>query len=62
MEQENGDWTRLHGMAIVQHALGDAEASDAALQTFIECCAGEGEAYNLAEIYAFRGEIDKAFE
>jgi TolB-like protein/cytochrome c-type biogenesis protein CcmH/NrfG len=61
MEQENGDWVRLHGMAIIQHALGDDEASDAALQAVIECCTANA-GYQVALLYAFRGEIDKAFE
>ena len=52
---------RVFGMAIVQHALGDTAASDAALNTLIECCAAAG-AYQVAQVYAFRGEIDPAFE
>ena len=60
IEQETSDWRRLHGMAIVQHALGNAVASEAALQAFIECCAA-GADYQVAQIYAFRDEIDHAF-
>lgn len=60
MEQETEAFFRLQGMAIIQHALGKAGASDAALQELIECCA-EGAAYQVAEVYAFRGEIDHAF-
>ncbi len=61
MEQETNDGFRLYGMAIVQHALGDARASDAALQELIEKWAAEA-AYQVAEVYAFRGEIDLAYE
>jgi len=61
MEQEAYVYYRLTGMAIVQHALGDAGASDAALQELIEKWATAG-AYQIAEIYAFRGEIDHAFD
>jgi adenylate cyclase len=61
MEQETADYFRLLGTAIVQHALGDAVASDAALQELIECCAA-GTAYQIADAYAFRGEIDYAFD
>ena len=61
MEQETSDWVRLFGMALVQHALGDAEASDAALQELIEWGAGVA-AYQIAVVYAFRGEIDLAFD
>jgi len=60
-EQETIDGYRLTGIAIVQHALGDAEASGAALQGLIECCAA-GAAYQVAEVYAFRGEVDHSFD
>ena len=61
MEQVTSDFSRLWGMALVQHALGDAGASDAALRAFIENWAAGG-AYQVAEVYAFRGEIDHAFD
>jgi len=61
MEQESMDIFRLQGTAIVQHALGDAGASDAALKELIECCAAGG-AYQIAQVYADRGEIDLAFD
>jgi len=61
MELEPDDRRRLHGTAIVQHVLGDAKASDAALQALIECCAA-GMAAQVAEVYASRGEIDNAFD
>jgi len=61
IEQETIDWRRLHGMAIVQHALGNAVASEAALQEWIERFAAEG-AYQVAMVYAFRGESHNAFE
>jgi tetratricopeptide (TPR) repeat protein len=60
MEKEPIDGFRLQGIAIVQHAMGDALASDAALQELIECCTGGG-AFQIAEVYAYRGEIDTAF-
>jgi TolB-like protein len=65
MEQESFDESldifRLQGTAIVQHALGDAEASDTALRAFIECCAEWGGAL-VAQAYAFRNENDSAFD
>ncbi len=61
MEQEVEKGFRLTGTAIIQHALGDAGASDAALQNLIECCSA-GAAYQLAETCAYRGDIDAAFE
>jgi len=61
IEQEPDNLFRLLGMAIVQQALGDAGASDAALQEMIKCCAA-GAAYQVAAVYAFCGEIDHAFD
>lgn len=61
MEQEPDDPYRLIGIAIAQHALGGAGASDAALNELIEKWAAEA-AYQIAEAYAFRGEIDNAFD
>ncbi len=60
IEQVASDW-RLFGTAIAQHALGDAEASDAALKKLIEIWAAPG-AVQIAHVYAFRGEIDQAFD
>jgi adenylate cyclase len=65
IERETIDAFRLQGTAIVQHELGNAGASDAALKELIECCGG-GEPprgdYQIAVVYAYRGEIDHAFE
>jgi TolB-like protein/Flp pilus assembly protein TadD len=61
LEQETYIGWNLPGVAIVQHALGDAGASDAALQELIEKYAAPA-AYQVAEIYAFRGEVDYAFD
>jgi len=61
MEQELFSAYRLTGLAIVQHALGNHEASDAALHRLMEespILAG----YQIAEIFAFRGDINSAFE
>jgi Tfp pilus assembly protein PilF len=61
MEAEKSDFFRVHGTALVQHALGDTEATNAALKKLTDCCAKAG-AFQIAEIYAIRGEIDLAFE
>ncbi len=61
IEQETSDVYRLIGTAVVQHALGDAGASDAALQELIEKWGALG-AYQVALAYAFRGEIDHAYD
>jgi hypothetical protein len=61
MQQETSDVLRLFGMAIVQHALGNIGASDAALQELIEKYA-TGWAVQIAHVYAFRNEINSAFD
>ena len=61
IEQETYEVFRMTGTAIVQHALGDAVASDTALKELIDNYAA-GAAYQVAEVYAFRGEIDLAFD
>ena len=52
---------RLWALAIVQHALGHAPDSDAALREMIEKHA-ETAAYQVAEVCGARGEADAAFE
>lgn len=52
---------RLHGTAVIQHALGNAEASDEALRDLMDCCASEA-AIQVAAVYAYRGENDHAFD
>jgi TolB-like protein/Tfp pilus assembly protein PilF len=61
MEQETGEYYRLTGTAIVQYALHNTEASDAALKELIENRGAEG-SYQIALAYAYRGEIDASFE
>ena len=48
------------GLACVYHALGRKAESDAALARAIKGFAGTW-AYGIAEVYAYRGEIDQAF-
>jgi tetratricopeptide (TPR) repeat protein len=61
MENETGDWEKLSGEALAYFALGRREESDGALKKLI---AGHQNdcAYQIAEVYAYRGETDKAFE
>jgi TolB-like protein/thioredoxin-like negative regulator of GroEL len=61
IKQEHDDGWRLAGLAVVQHALGDAGASDAALEELIERFSADM-AYQVADAHAFRGEIDTAFD
>jgi len=52
---------RLTGLAIAHHSLGDRAASDRHLQLLITRY-GHILPYQAAEVYAWRGERDKAFE
>jgi TolB-like protein/Tfp pilus assembly protein PilF len=61
MEQETDEIWRLAGLPLAFHALGRRGESDAALATFKSKHAGET-AYQIAEVHAFRGEADLAFE
>ncbi len=47
--------------AMIHHALGHPTESDAALQALIDGF-GWTAAYQIAEAYAYRGEVDKAYE
>jgi TolB-like protein/Tfp pilus assembly protein PilF len=60
-EQETDpDW-RAYAIALAQQARGDRAAADAALDALI---AGHGNdmSFQIAAVYAFRGDADKAFE
>jgi hypothetical protein len=51
----------LTGLALAHHALGQRADSDAALAELMKLDP-VGIAYQLAEVHAYRGEIDSAFE
>jgi adenylate cyclase len=59
-KEVNEVWQKI-GVAVVQHASGNAAESDAALAEVIEKYGHEA-AYQVAEMCAFRGETDRAFE
>jgi tetratricopeptide (TPR) repeat protein len=61
MQQEPDEMARLQGEALAYHALGRQRDSDAALRELISRYAG-GAAYQVAQVYAYRGEIDKALD
>jgi tetratricopeptide (TPR) repeat protein len=61
MERENGAWQRRFGLALAYYAMGKKEEADAALSELI-AKDHEGGAFQIAHVYAFRGEADKAFE
>ena len=49
------------GAALTYHALGRRQESDAALARMISLHANDG-AYQIAQVYGYRGEVDQAFE
>ncbi|HTK69127.1 MAG TPA: protein kinase [Candidatus Eisenbacteria bacterium] len=59
--RETDELFRLHASAIVHNKLGRRAESDVALQELIDQFA-EGGAYQVAEVYAARGETNAAFE
>jgi len=61
MEREPSASWRLTGEALVNHDLGRRHDSDAALSQLIKDHQ-QYMAYQVAEIYAYRGEPDRAFE
>ena len=61
IEQETSPIWRMYGLALAYHALGRKKDADAALAEFIAKYQADA-AYQVAEIYAFRGEADRAFE
>ncbi|HEX4802309.1 MAG TPA: hypothetical protein VFV14_02295, partial [Myxococcaceae bacterium] len=56
-----GTEEQLTGLTIAQHALGQAKESQQTLEKLI-ATSGDVYAYQVAEIYAMRGETDRAFE
>jgi TolB-like protein/Tfp pilus assembly protein PilF len=61
IEQEKVEVLRLIGLSMVYHALGRKTESDAALGNLIAKFEKDW-SYNIAFVYAFRGEADKAFD
>jgi len=61
IEQETSGFFRMIGLPLAYHALGRKADSDAALADLTAKEAADS-AYNIAYVYAFRGEADKAFE
>ncbi len=61
MQQETNDWLKLTGEAFAYHSLGRQQASEAALRELI-ASHGSDSAYQVAQVYGYRGEMDKALE
>jgi TolB-like protein/DNA-binding winged helix-turn-helix (wHTH) protein/thioredoxin-like negative regulator of GroEL len=61
IDKEPLEWGRLTGQALVYHALGLEQDSHAALAELI-AKHGTDAAFQVAQVYAFRGESNKSFE
>jgi len=61
IEKEPSEWAKLTGQALAYHALGREQDSVAALAGLIAKYR-TSVAYQIAEVYAYRGESDKSFE
>ena len=61
MERETESWGRLDGLALAYHALERKKESDVSLAELIAKFHMES-AFQIAEVYGFRGESDKTFE
>jgi len=61
MEKETADWAKLTGEAVAYYAAGRRRDSDAALNQLIARHQNDA-AYQIAEVYAYRGETNRAFE
>jgi tetratricopeptide (TPR) repeat protein len=60
-QKQSAEGNRRMGVAMVEHANGHDKQSQAALKELIAKNAGDM-AYQVADVYAWRGEKDKAFE
>ena len=60
MEKEPPSVLRDFGMALLFHALGEQKKADAALQVLLSQYSDVG-AYQIAQVYAYRGQVDQAF-
>jgi TolB-like protein/Tfp pilus assembly protein PilF len=61
IEKEPLAWAKLTGQALVYHALGREQDSRAALASLIAKNHADA-GYQIAQVYAYRGESDKSFE
>jgi TolB-like protein/cytochrome c-type biogenesis protein CcmH/NrfG len=60
-ERSTAEWFRLQGIAAAHHDLGHAKESQQALEALI-AKHSDSAAYQIAGVYAWRGEKDRAFE
>jgi TolB-like protein/Tfp pilus assembly protein PilF len=59
--KEKDEFWRDWAIAMIEHSGGNRPAADAALER-LKAKAEIGDAFQIAEVYAFRGETDEAFE
>jgi tetratricopeptide (TPR) repeat protein len=61
LQQETNDDGKQQGLALAYYALGRKAEADAALAGMLhEDADGNGNAFGIAEVYAFRGQPDEA--
>src|SRR5258708_34961689 len=60
-EKQGTEASRRMGYAMVEHASGHEKQAQSALKELIAKNSGDS-AYQIADVYAWRGEKDKAFE
>jgi len=61
IQQETADSVRLQDEALAYYDLGRRQESDATLRELIAAYANDS-AFQIAEVYAYRGEVDKAIQ
>jgi serine/threonine protein kinase/tetratricopeptide (TPR) repeat protein len=61
MEQEKRDLWQRYGLSLLYHALGRQKEADFKLSELVENYQDVA-AYQIAEVYAYRGEVNRAFE
>ena len=61
IEKEPSEWGKLTGQALVYHALGREQDSNAVLTTLISKYKSDA-AYQIAQVYAYRGDADRSLE
>jgi TolB-like protein/DNA-binding winged helix-turn-helix (wHTH) protein/Flp pilus assembly protein TadD len=61
IEKEPSEWGKLTGQALAYHTLGREQDSNAVLAALIAKHHADA-AYQIAEVYAYRGESDKSFQ
>jgi hypothetical protein len=61
MQKEPHEGWRLWGLAMLHHAMGNSTEADLAVRKLIQKYPNEM-AYQIADVYAYQGKIDAAFE